>query len=337
MSDVITRSRLMSERTWLKLEFSSAGPVDVVPGALMHAGPDDVELAMRSVSATLAAMAASLVHVGELHEPTAEIQSRLSRAVDDDLESWLREAEASPSKQYRRLVRLLKAWNRGSAAPRASLLFEVLAVTVQPRTWRAVLENVGPIPDVAVSLILPAAYAHATKVEPLQDIDIAFIYQGVRRAGVDIDRLTEAMTPVVPITPPPVVLQARRNAEARATLLAEFGALTSAQVAELAGSEAKNTSALAGRWRREGRVIAVEHHGATYYPGFQFDAEGRPKPVVADVLRHLAAPSMTPWQRALWFTTANGWLSGRRPVDVLDDEPEEVVAAARDALREPVG
>jgi hypothetical protein len=290
------------------------------------------------VSATHAAMAGSLVHVGELHEPTvAEVQSRLSQALEDDLEAWLGEAEAFRSKHHRGLVRLLKAWNRGSAASRSSLLLEVLAVTVQPRTWRVVLENVGPIPAVAVSLILPASYAHATKAEPLQDIDVALIYQGVRRSGVEIESLAEAMTPAVPIAPPPVVLQARRNAEARATLLSEFGALTSAQVAELAGSEAKNTSALAGRWRREGRVIAVDHHGSIYYPGFQFDAEGRPKPVIADILPHLAAPSMTPWQRALWFTTANGWLSGRRPVDVLDDEPEVVVAAARDALREPVG
>ena len=84
-------------------------------------------------------------------------------------------------------------------------------------------------------------------------------------------------------------------------------------------------------------MLALEHHGATYYPGFRFDAEGKPRAVVADVLRACSRPSMTPWQRTLWFTTANGWVDGRRPVDVLDDEPKTVVAAAPEALREPVG
>jgi hypothetical protein len=149
--------------------------------------------------------------------------------------------------------------------------------------------------------------------------------------------LAKAMTPDIAVPSPPVVLQARRNAEARTRLLTEFGALTAAQVAELAGSEARNTSALAGRWRREGRILAVDHHGTTYYPGFQLDAEGKPRAVVADVLKWLTRPDMTSWQQALWFTTANGWLDGRRPVDLLDDEPQSVIAAATEALREPVG
>ena len=145
------------------------------------------------------------------------------------------------------------------------------------------------------------------------------------------------MTPPIPVPTAPVVLQARRNAEARTQLMNEFGALTSAQVAELAGSEAKNTSALAGRWRREGRLIAVDHQGTTYYPGFQLDPEGRPRPVVADVLNHLSRLHTTPWQQALWFMAANGWLDGRRPVDLLDDQPGAVVSAAEAAVREPVG
>jgi hypothetical protein len=163
------------------------------------------------------------------------------------------------------------------------------------------------------------------------------VYRGSARAAEEVGELVEAMTPDTEIPTPPVVLQARRNAEARTSLLKEFGALTAAQVAELAGSEAKNTSALAGRWRREGRLIAVEHHGTMYYPGFQFDSSGKPKAVVADVLRYLGPPAVTPWQQALWFTSANGWLDGRRPVDLLDDQGDAVVAAAREALREPVG
>jgi hypothetical protein len=120
------------------------------------------------------------------------------------------------------------------------------------------------------------------------------------------------LLPTVPSAP--AVLQARRNALARKALFQEFGAFTSAE-------------ALADRWKQEGRIFSVTHHGATYHPGFQFDAEGRPLPVIAEVIRRLGAKSGE-WELALWFTAANGWLDGGRPVDLLQSEPEEVAQAA---------
>lgn len=38
---------------------------------------------------------------------------------------------------------------------------------------------------------------------------------------------------------------------------------------------------------------------------------------------------MSDWGLALWFTGVNGWLDGKRPVDFLKNEPEEVVQAAK--------
>jgi uncharacterized protein YdbL (DUF1318 family) len=59
--------------------------------------------------------------------------------------------------------------------------------------------------------------------------------------------LIDALTPVQRDLPTPAaVLQARRNAEARNALLAEFGALRSSEIAELAGSRAANRAALPG-------------------------------------------------------------------------------------------
>lgn len=127
------------------------------------------------------------------------------------------------------------------------------------------------------------------------------------------------------------VLQARRNTEARRALFDEFGALTSTEVAELAGSSAKNRAALANRWRKERRIFAVNHHGQLYFAGFQFREDGRPRPVIADVL-HAFGESEGSWQIALWFTGACGWLDGARPVDLLSSEPEKVAKAARDAV-----
>jgi hypothetical protein len=298
-----------------------------------------IQVFLKSVSATVADE--GLVGVGAtLDEEDAravDFEARISRALDLDLEASLGEARHLQPKPSAALVRLLKSWTKKSGESRKVLMDHMVGATLDPLTWRTAFEDVGPRPQVSVVLFLPASYAHATKTEPLHDIDLAMVYRGAARAAEEIDDLATAMAPYLALPTPPVVLQARRNAEARTTLLSEFGALTAAQVAELAGSDAKNTSALAGRWRREGRLVAVEHHGTIYYPAFQFDDDGKPKQAVADVLKQLSDPSVTSWQQALWFTSANGWLDGRRPVDVLDEQGDAVVSAAREALREPVG
>jgi hypothetical protein len=125
------------------------------------------------------------------------------------------------------------------------------------------------------------------------------------------------------------VLQLRQNAEARVQFLNEFRALTSKEVAELAGSRAKNQAALANRWKGEGRIFAVEAGGETLFPAFQFrEQDSQPRPEIAKVLTALGASKSSGWQTALWFTGRNGWLGGKRPVDLLKSDPEAVVEAA---------
>ncbi len=281
----------------------------------LREGTGDVELFMERVSAALTSEAASGALGGSGSE---SFERRLGVALDADLDTLG--------------TRLKK-----TARSREALLTSMLDAALDPATSRAVAEDVGQRPTVSVLLCLPVSLAEATRAQHVHDVDVTVVFRGLPRAGEDIDVLADAMTPPIPVPTAPVVLQARRNAEARTQLLNEFGALTSAQVAELAGSEAKNTSALAGRWRREGRLIAVDHQGTIYYPGFQLDAEGRPRAVVAEVLNHLDQLDTTPWQQALWFMAANGWLDGRRPVDLVDDQPGAVVSAAEAAVREPVG
>ncbi len=320
---------------------SEHGPTD--PTASEREQREDgsyyIEVVFKAVSDAVAAegMLDLDASLHEKRERVVDFEGQIGEALDLDLAASLGEAHHMPSAQYRSVVRMLKAWTRKSDASRKVFISHVLDTTLDPLTWRTALEDVGPRPAVSVVLMVPGSYAYTTQSKALGDIDVALVYRGGGRAAEEIEDLATAMTPDIQIPTPPVVLQARRNAEARAGLLKEFGALTATQVAELAGSEAKNTSALAGRWRREGRLVAVEHQGSIYYPGFQFDSEGRPKAIVAEVLKHLKHPSMTPWQQALWFTTANGWLDGRRPIDVPDKEGKAVIAAAREALREPVG
>ena len=78
----------------------------------------------------------------------------------------------------------------------------------------------------------------------------------------DFQSVVEAMIPRIEVPAPAVVLQARRNAEARDALIREFGLLTSADVADLAGSTAKNRAALAKRWKQEGKIFSVPLRGS---------------------------------------------------------------------------
>jgi hypothetical protein len=131
---------------------------------------------------------------------------------------------------------------------------------------------------------------------------------------------------------------AQQSAQAREELLREFGALTAEQVADQvadqAHSKAANRSALASRRHSEGRVIGVPWHGRMLYPAFQF-RDGRPSPVVERSAATLRNRGLSGWPLALWFATPSGWLRDRRPVDLLDEDPERVLAAADEALSLP--
>lgn len=157
--------------------------------------------------------------------------------------------------------------------------------------------------------------------------------EALHAPSAPLPALIDAMTPAA-VPTPAAVLQARRNAAARATLIEEFGLLTSGDVADLNESTAGNRAALASRWKREGRIFSVRHHGQDYFPAFQLDTENRPREVVGRVLDALATPGG--WETALWFVAANGYLDGRRPVDLLASEPDTVIQAAESEAAEVV-
>jgi hypothetical protein len=187
----------------------------------------------------------------------------------------------------------------------------------------AELEAQGANPTVLES----AAAEPGLAEEGREILAYAGILEHLVRERRTFERMVDAMMPEAPLPSAPAVLQARRNAAAREELISEFGVLSSADVASLAGSRAKNRASLANRWKQEARVFSVPHRGLVYFPAYQFDEKGQPLPVIARVLATLGRHSRE-WELALWFTSINGWLNGRRPVDLLLDEPGEVARAA---------
>jgi hypothetical protein len=120
-----------------------------------------------------------------------------------------------------------------------------------------------------------------------------------------------------------------RYERARESAVKEFGLLRSEDLARAVHSTAENVSLVASKWRRRGEVFAVNYGGKPGYFAFQFDPiTGRPKPAIAKIIEAFP-PNTDGWRLALWLTAANPRLGNRRPVDVLDKDPEKVIEAAK--------
>jgi hypothetical protein len=168
----------------------------------------------------------------------------------------------------------------------------------------------------------------------------AFLETVIRvSATLDENRLESAISKLAEVLLPDDLADARGalasdNLELRDRFIAEVPQLTSAEIGEQAGLRTKNPYATAARWKKTGDIFSVQHRGKEYFPAFQF-REGRPHPTLKKVLA--ALPSrLSPWQRAFWFLSTNGWLSDKAPAEVLDD-PHAVVAAAEQEGEEVIG
>ena len=146
----------------------------------------------------------------------------------------------------------------------------------------------------------------------------------------DEERSRQVIAALLPSTVPSAggTEQLRLNAEARSKFLEEFPALSAAEVARLAGITWANPAAWPSRLQKETKVFSVEYGRRQLFPAFQFDSDWQPREAVAKVLAQLANGGLQGWSTALWFTAANGWLDGARPVDLLDENAEQVIDAA---------
>jgi hypothetical protein len=117
----------------------------------------------------------------------------------------------------------------------------------------------------------------------------------------------------------------------RRTFVSNYECLTAEAVAEETGNTAKNRSAIASRWATEKKIFSVRFENKTLYPKFQFK-DGSPIPAVARILE-LFPDQFTGWDVAFFFTSANSYLDGRKPVDLLKTDPEKVVSLVNAFVR----
>lgn len=108
------------------------------------------------------------------------------------------------------------------------------------------------------------------------------------------------------------------------------GLLTSHQVADVLGSQAKNRAATANHLKDKAKVLCLRLHGQDVYPAFQFDALAQKTyPEMAMLIQVLQRDYEPGWQIALWFTAKNAWLGGQEPLSVWRQSRQEVLVAAQ--------
>lgn len=75
-------------------------------------------------------------------------------------------------------------------------------------------------------------------------------------------------------------------------------------------------------------VFAFDWRGSLWLPMFQFEPRMSVKPAAKRVLAELGGV-FDGWSLAVWYLQQNIWLADRRPLDMIDQHPAAVLAAAR--------
>lgn len=137
-----------------------------------------------------------------------------------------------------------------------------------------------------------------------------------------LDRFTGGFRETLPAS------TVHRQIEQREQLKRDVPLLTAEQWRQLSGNLGKNPSAALGKYKADGRLFAVPAGRRYLYPEFQFsEKDGRPKEALTAVLR-MVPEAARGWPLLSWFNASNVLLAGRKPLEVIDVDPEGVAAAA---------
>lgn len=109
--------------------------------------------------------------------------------------------------------------------------------------------------------------------------------------------------------------------------------LSAANVAEVARLSDRNPSAQVLKWKRDGALFAIYHNGVDYFPSYALDPnnEYHPHRALKKVIGQFA-DHKEGWSLACWFQSANSFLGGQRPMDLLSKKSDDVIAAAADEV-----
>lgn len=166
--------------------------------------------------------------------------------------------------------------------------------------------------------------------QPIRSRDAAELYRAwARDAALGLSSLAPAMTAAETAVSPPLARAAQATENAWRAIDEEFGLLSSTEAAEHMGYGRNRT--WASTQRREGRLLGIRRGSGYRYPGFQLD-----RSIMPTIARLIAIAREHEWSEesvVLWLCSPSGWMPGDgRPVELLREGPEAVLAAARAAM-----
>lgn len=124
-----------------------------------------------------------------------------------------------------------------------------------------------------------------------------------------------------------------RKQDLRQYILADATWLTSSDLSDKAGFKNRNRSAGPNGWKQRGKIFAINVEGHDRYPAYALDEAYQPLKILKEILA-LFGETASPWSIASWMGTTNSWLGGKKPKDVLKQQPAAVLHAA---LKEKAG
>jgi hypothetical protein len=110
--------------------------------------------------------------------------------------------------------------------------------------------------------------------------------------------------------------------------------LTATQVGSLSTPPANPAHNMGQFWREQGLIFAPAFDGVRLYPRFQFGPDGKPIPLVKELLTIFRSHDLSDWDIAFWFIGSNGWLDGDKPIDLIESLDSETESLLRDAAEQ---
>lgn len=156
---------------------------------------------------------------------------------------------------------------------------------------------------------------------------------GIEEAKSRIEKLVDVYRSNIP-APRFSLAEARMVTKAQENTILATEWVTAKDIAELAGYRSENKAAGVFKWKASHKIFGVKYQSEELYPIYALNKENsfRPYPGLKPVLE-LFLGKRDSWGIAYWFAAANGFLGGKRPQDLIANQPDLVLKAAIDSLQ----
>lgn len=125
----------------------------------------------------------------------------------------------------------------------------------------------------------------------------------------------------------PPLCEAAMLKKAIQILLNSGSLLSTDDICQLAGF---TTDTQLVQWEKDQKIFSVYLNNMDYYPVYAFDARKGYQPLEAiNEIIKVFGEKYRGLMVALWFNSANGYLAGKRPQDMIIENPDWVIYAAK--------